>query len=576
MVAFARCVYNLQFSTLGTLYLLERNMKSISALARAFKLNAFGREYTVVFAVNFVDKIPTLRELCERYRTHFHEERAAKIKGQGQQNPVTERVLNLCGLNREKAGVANAVSLGVFSPPTQHHTTRARAGLLRPHNGNEQKGMKGLSLPVDGDRKGVGAEEGKERVLSVDEGKRQQGRRRGEEEVDESSAPWNTVVEKEPFQRAMRLVYKNKIITEMGLPQERSPVAFITFTDLVTASTAAQAKQVDAAGFATSAAPEARDIHWKNLETVTPKLQDSRKCAISVITVLLKVFWTIPVTFVAAISQLETIQKYLPQVKPLFEANTAVTSLIAGLLPVIAISVLNAILPSIYSKLGTYSGLYTKSDIALYTVKNLHFHLVLHSFIVLTISSSVFESLSDILKNPFNVFGLLGRSIPKSASFFINYVTLNAFGNVALKLANFGGLITSVLKAKFAITEEERDQAYEPGPVFYEVDWAVDLLIWTICVSYAVGSKPHCNQPITMAVGLIYFAHNYAVAAYRIIYMQKVLYETSGKFLVTVYQRICGGLILSQITAIGALVALEGFLPLCGLLNILAFEKRIE
>jgi len=621
----------LWFASIGTLLLLEKSMDTIAAFAKAYKLNAFGREYTVlvreipedfrfesairshfqgifraekVFAVNMVERVETLRELYCTYREQFKAELVAARKQalSKKDTPPTKTVVSLLGFNKENASLAMKIAQGTFEyemneteeteckSPTQMNQRRFQKhmeanGLLSVEMAREKyerrlkEAEEGQGTPTDDKRdSGYGYDtnrtnnaaskkgrmagpthkvpdfkgRGKPLAYEYGESDNDEKRKRNFQKKDPSVQSFVTVNAR-AYQRALRLRTKRKIMMEQCAPHEKSPAAFVTFTDLVTAATAAQTTQIEENGFTTTMAPESRDIYWPNLENVTPETADSRTLSIACMSFWLKVFWTIPVALVAALASIESIQKVFPFLKPVLEYDPALSALIAGLLPVIAISVLNSLLPSIYAAFGTYSGLFSKSDITLYTVQNLHYHLVLHSFIVLTISTSIFDSLTEILSSPLDLFPLLGRSIPTAASFFINFVTLNALGNIAMKLAAFAPLVIGWLKAKIASTEKDKDEAYEPGPVDYRVDWAMDLLIWTICISYAA------IQPMVLLMGVIYFAHNYVVVAYRIVYMNKVEYETSGKFLATVYQRICAGLILSQITMIGALLSLEGF-----------------
>jgi len=121
-------------------------------------------------------------------------------------------------------------------------------------------------------------------------------------------------------------------------------------------------------------------------------------------------------------------------------------------------------------------------------------------------------------------------------------------------MASFTDFGLGVFYASLAETEEDKDAAFDPGPMNYKSDWAADLLIWTLCYCYAG------IQPMVMLMGMVYFAHNYVVNVHRLIFMMGIEFETAGSFLTGVYARTCGAMILGQVTIIGVLLSKLAFL----------------
>ncbi|GAB5372581.1 hypothetical protein AAMO2058_001678000 [Amorphochlora amoebiformis] len=568
-------------ATMLAIRILQRNMVDIEILAKAYKLNAFGREYTVlvqnipdefrfengvrsyfqgvftadsVFSVRIVRKVDKLRGLLADLRFHYKALLTARLHKKKKKTKPMKWVVGSGPLELIARVVAGKEADDIKEFASDNISDLNDGGPSQPDPSfladieSHRKTLASLNFPEGRHHRRIHEEQNE---LEQDETDL------AEDTINSTPCCWRTTAVRVDAIRYHDLVCKylrRKITDERGNNHEAAAASFVTFNRLTTAAMAAQTVQLDKEGMDISIAPEGRDILWTNLEKLAPETREARESSTYCSSFWLKVTWAIPIAFVAAISSIESLQRYLPGISTILSANPTLGALITGLLPVIAVSILNGLLPDIYAQLGIYRGIWTKSTLALYVLQNYHYHIVLHSFIVLTIAGSVFQSIQSILTNPFALFSLLGQSIPAFATFFLNFVTLAAFSTVAQRLTQFAPLAIGIITESLVNSENDKDSAFDPGPVDYRRDWGTDLLIWTICVSYAA------IQPMVMVMGMFYYAHNYVVSAYRIIYMHRPEFETAGLFVVTVYQRICAGLILSQITIIGVLSAKFAFL----------------
>lgn len=92
-------------------------------------------------------------------------------------------------------------------------------------------------------------------------------------------------------------------------------------------------------------APDPDDIFWLNIGRSHESLQLGKLAGI-VCTVILCLFWTIPIAFISGMSNLESLAKTLPFLEQWIEAAPWLAPLLAQLAPLMII-VLNQMLPAI-------------------------------------------------------------------------------------------------------------------------------------------------------------------------------------------------------------------------------------
>jgi len=417
----------------------------------------------------------------------------------------------------------------------------------------KEEEKKGKVEEAEEEEEGEGKDEEQQQLTDKEEDNYDKDREKARRVYETRIVKRFALVETANYYKMLRNRVMHDIIEERSKTHTKAPVAFVTFTALRDAAMAAQTRLLPSDGFTTTMAPQPRDVYWKNLETVTPELKEARQCTLTSMSIMLIIFWTIPTALVLALSRISLYEDW-PVIKQIFEAFPALKPLVAGLLPVVALSALQSNLPLIYHIMASYSGLLTKSEMTMWTYRKFWLHSVIHVFIIYTVGGAVITIIAEVIQNPLSVFTLLGNAIPAQAFFFINYVTLEWTNRVSMKLASFSTFGLGVFYASIASTERDKDAAFDPGPVDYKYDWASDLLVWTLCICYAG------IQPMVMLMGMVYFAHNYIVNVQRLIFMMGIEFETAGSFVNSVYTRTCASMILGQVTIIGVLLSKLGFL----------------
>ncbi|KAI7868344.1 hypothetical protein BDF14DRAFT_1881133 [Spinellus fusiger] len=316
---------------------------------------------------------------------------------------------------------------------------------------------------------------------------------------------------------------------------EMTNVGFVTFKSMASAVIASQIA-IHPAPFLcrTVMAYEPRDVIWNNI-SIKGRESIVRYILCWSITLLLVVFWTIPIGILSLPASDEVLRLLIPDFDAKVQKAPLLFNLIQGLVPTLLINIFMAILPLIFDALGELQGLRTRSAIAEATFSN--------TFI-------------DIFKNPTDVVNILAIHLPGASPFFINYTILQGFLLMPLNLLLLGDLIVRGFSEYF-LCKSPRDFAVNRAPAAYNygVGFPAPLLIFVIVIIYSTIS------PLILVFGTVYFCITYVVYKYRFLYVNFMPYETSGKLWVMVFPRIIIGMLLLQLTMTGIFL-LKKFLVL--------------
>ncbi|KAK6340517.1 hypothetical protein TWF696_008843 [Orbilia brochopaga] len=139
--------------------------------------------------------------------------------------------------------------------------------------------------------------------------------------------------------------------------------------------------------------------------------------------------WSVPMVFVASLSQISHLASLVPWLAFMLEAPKWVLSIIQGLLPPILLSVLTAVLlPLLLQTLARYSGLPTRTA-ADKTVQNWYFaFLFITVFFVVSVSSALFGTIKDFIRDPVSIPTKLAATLPRASNFFFSYLLVQALG----------------------------------------------------------------------------------------------------------------------------------------------------
>ncbi|KAI9006212.1 hypothetical protein BC832DRAFT_539819 [Gaertneriomyces semiglobifer] len=303
--------------------------------------------------------------------------------------------------------------------------------------------------------------------------------------------------------------------------------AFIIFKDLFAPHAAATANIHGTPGVMDDkqAVVEPEDIIWDNLSMKFFQRQIRTLIAL-VALIALVLFWAVITAFVAGIASLDHLAKTFTFLEPFQELPASIQGIIQGVLPTIAIAVLYALLPVILRFFTSFSGAMTHTAIEKRLIGQYYFFLVFNILFIVTISGSIFNTAKLIADNPGSVFEILGTSIPKVSTFFVNYVMLLALGGPAKELLQLGNVIAKPLVLRFlSNTPRVVWRQSQPKPFKSGAPLARHTFIATVGITYL------SIAPLVSLMCAIYFGFWYVAYTYQMQYVYHSHIQSGGYYL---------------------------------------------
>lgn len=134
-------------------------------------------------------------------------------------------------------------------------------------------------------------------------------------------------------------------------------------------------------------------------------------------------FYMIPIVAISAITTLKNLRKLLPFLKVIVDVPV-IKTVLEAFLPQLALIVFLAILPSLLMFLSKLEGIPSQSHVVRATSGKYFYFIVFNVFLGITIGSTLISSLKTAVKHPDSVTDMLGKNLPKSATFFLTFVAL--------------------------------------------------------------------------------------------------------------------------------------------------------
>nr|KAJ0184597.1 hypothetical protein LSAT_V11C900457380 [Lactuca sativa] len=326
------------------------------------------------------------------------------------------------------------------------------------------------------------------------------------------------------------------------------PAAFVSFKSRWGAAVCAQTQQSNNPTiWLTDWAPEPRDVYWDNLRIPYVELK-LRRLLMSVALFGLTFCFMVPIAFVQTLANIESIQKYLPFMKPLIEIES-VKAIIQGYLPGIILKIFLILLPTIIMTMSKIEGFTALSALETRSAGKYYLFLLVNVFLGSIITGTALQQLQGFLnQSPTMIPQTVGVSIPMKATFFITYVMVDGWSGIAAEILRLVPLVVFHLKNTFLVkTEKDREQAMDPG----SLTWAISEP--RIQLYFLLGLVYSTVTPILLPFIVVFFAFSFLVFRHQIINVYDQKYESGATFWPDVHRRIIIGLILSQFLFLGLL-----------------------
>ncbi|KAL7747347.1 hypothetical protein RI367_007250 [Sorochytrium milnesiophthora] len=351
---------------------------------------------------------------------------------------------------------------------------------------------------------------------------------------------------------------------ELSMPQH---AAFVTFKH---PASQAVASQVLLHGplleLKVHPAPDPQSL-WHSHMTTPPAEVLLRNLAISTALFFLIIFWTIPMTPIAALLNLDNITKVAPWLDNFLGINQTFRAMVKSVVATLTVTIFNGCLPLILWLLGRLRKFKTYAETYSFVFQNYFWFQIVNVLLTFVI----FGSLSDIFeafRNVSDVPAMLAKSLPGVSSFFINYTMLQAFGILPLSLLYPGRLILYLFYKYAGFIKTPRDKALAEAPDRWDTtDLAASMLILIIGLVYSLIS------PLILPFTAAYFGIASITYRYRL-YNLYILEETQGQLWTQIVRMMHFGVLIFLLLMVGVLSlkkfwATLLFIPLFGMWSLI-------
>jgi len=351
--------------------------------------------------------------------------------------------------------------------------------------------------------------------------------------------------------------YKGKADELRGEIREEYPdaeyknAAFVSFKTVSSAVKASSIQFRDDQTWEITGATQPSDVIWTALTSVPDTAtQQGVRMGVSCAIVALNIIWAIPMAAGGALANLEQLGDKYSWLSGVESLPPTLIAIIEGFGPTIWRIILMLLLkPILYALLGI-TGILETSTLESAFFNKYYMFLLVQIYFVTLVSSSLFAVIGDIIDDPISIFSLLGESVPAVAIEMIQYMLLQGLGLGVGKIVRLVGLILTIFFSKMAVVEYQKEQAMKPPKYTYGSNLATNMLMWTITLCYM------SIAPLILPFGFIYFALEYVVQKYQLVYVHVPDFETYGLFWPDVASTAMWALFLSQLATM-AIVGLK-------------------
>ncbi|CAM6086043.1 unnamed protein product [Calypogeia fissa] len=298
-------------------------------------------------------------------------------------------------------------------------------------------------------------------------------------------------------------------------------------------------------------APEPRAVIWETMH-ISFYQRMVREKVVYVIVFFVIVFYMIPIIFIAGLSTIDNLTKYLPFLKPVVKIKP-IQTIIQAYFPQLALIIFLALLPKLLSYLSKQEGIVSKAHLERAASGKYFYFMVFNVFIGYSLFGTLFSSANSINKlkttvgiSFSSIINLFGSQLPPNATYFITFVALKFFAGYGLELSRLVPLIIFHIKRKYLCkTDAEVEAAWAPGAFSYLSLIPNDLLVLVITYAYAVIA------PLILPFAFLYYGIGWFVYRNQALKVYVPDYESGGRFWPHIHNRFLAGLVVAQITAIG-------------------------
>jgi hypothetical protein len=363
---------------------------------------------------------------------------------------------------------------------------------------------------------------------------------------------WNNLVAEELLKRKAVMGDLNEPLHSSELANEVYDKAFVSFKTHLSASIAVQSVHGPSAlPMRVVQAPEPRAIIWENMRLSSAE-RGARSAVADAFVIALILCYAVPIALLSMMVSQNALISRFPTIAKLSISSRLFSFLVSSIQP-ICIVALQQTLPLIFNSIGRLQGKLCFANITLLTFKRYYSFLVVNVLLTTIVSNTIFDTFGLLAENPGQAFQLLGYSLPKTSSFFFNYVAIRIVA-LGLELTRVPSIVKSLVRATFFAKLTRRGKrtpvlglraADEMGPMPMHKFMAQDMLVVTIAVVFSVLA------PLVLIPCIIFCIFSRIVWTYQFLYVYESCCETGGMYWPVIYRRSTFALQMAQATLMG-------------------------
>ncbi|TEB37492.1 DUF221-domain-containing protein [Coprinellus micaceus] len=270
-----------------------------------------------------------------------------------------------------------------------------------------------------------------------------------------------------------------------------------------------------------------KDIVWNNLDDGAFEMK-TRYLLSWAATFGLIIAWSFPVAFIGTLSNLSELCTNVKWLAWVCRAPEIARGMIEGVLPPALLAVLFAVLPLVLKALAWYECIPRYSLMSVSVYRRFYFFLLVHGFLIVTISSGLTNAIGEIIKEPTKTVQSLASKLPGASVFFLTYMITQGLAGAGSALVQLVPLVLHYVK-KWFLGRTPR-QAYGVTFMMPAADFGVLLprlsLLATITFAYSVLS-PLINVLAFGSFGMFFLAWKFLLVQ---VFDQPDEAETGGMY----------------------------------------------
>ncbi|KAK6996370.1 kinase domain-containing protein [Favolaschia claudopus] len=291
-----------------------------------------------------------------------------------------------------------------------------------------------------------------------------------------------------------------------------------------------------------------KDVVWNNLNQNPYELKLRMLVSYAATTALI-IFWTVPAAFIGLASSLPSLAATAPWLSWIDMIPTWVMGFLSGILPPVLLAAVMMLVPLSLRSLAVFEGKPTQSAVELSLMTRFFMFQVVHSFLIITVSSGIVAAYPGLLRAPTSVPTLLAQRLPQASTFFLTFTVLRGLSGAANGLLQIGPLILYHTKLFMLGSTPRSIYAIKYGS--RSVQWGTLFPDFTLLA--VIGLVYSVISPIINGIACFAFFVFYHLYKYLLVWQfaQPRGSDSGGQFFPRAVGHIFVGLYIQQICMAG-------------------------